>query len=187
MDEGLHRAFFAVVPPPAAVERLRYLQSLLKNTGAFATWERPEKFHCTLAFLGPTPYGWLRTAAAELPARLPRGPYTVRIDRCGLFPTEGRPTVLWFGTSSPSPVLYEAAAVIRAYAAANGRSVDERTFFPHCTAARAKGKFSPILIQKAETLTFHPFEFPCTDVRLISSHLSAAGSIFTTLFTLPMS
>src|SRR5690348_13958202 len=99
-DQKPLRLFFAVELPDAVrsrvAERVRHLRS--ESPDARASWERPEKLHITLKFLGdvePSRVEALSNAAARTVARVE--PFELTVGEAGSFPPHGQPRVLWLG------------------------------------------------------------------------------------------
>lgn len=100
-------------------------------------FERPEKLHITLAFVGSIP----GERVAEYEAGLGRAavacePFALRLDRLGGFP-EGRPRLLWLGCSDQDPAYAACAVRVREAFAELGSQCEVNTQ-PHVTLCRAK-------------------------------------------------
>src|ERR1700755_932085 len=107
MPEALKplRVFCAIELPDSVrsrvAERVRRLRSEFPDVRA--SWERPEKLHITLKFLGDVESARierLSSAAARAVASIE--PFELTIDEPGSFPPHGQPRVLWLGISDAS-------------------------------------------------------------------------------------
>ncbi|MBI2428231.1 MAG: RNA 2',3'-cyclic phosphodiesterase [Ignavibacteriales bacterium] len=187
MAEVLHRSFIGIFPPKEIHERLIFIQSKMKPFAPHAKWESEDKFHITMEFLGNKTEEWLDRLHDDMQSQISASKFTVILTRCGSFPTKHSPKVFWIGSEpAENPQLIEVLETIRKSANALVHSPDTKPFHPHITVGRAKGKISSALIQNLETVTFHPIEFMCSEIRIIMSRLASTGSTYTTLFTIPL-
>src|SRR5256885_2146985 len=99
------RVFFAVELPEEvrrrAGEHISDLQSSMPQVRA--SWERPEKLHITLKFIGeiePDARAVLSDAAERASSTL--SPFHFVIKDAGAFPVRGLPRVLWLGVRDAS-------------------------------------------------------------------------------------
>ena len=190
MDSKLktHRSFVALFPPTEVVEKILIIQSKLKNIGGHVRWEREDKFHFTLHFWGDQTAEWLDKVNAEMKEHCSQIPkFVVTITKAGCFPNNYSPKIFWIGSPPEENIpLVKLADGITEISKQNGHEPDKKPFHPHITIGRGKGKINPDLIQNLETVTFHPLEFRCTELRIIKSNLAQSGSTYTTLFTIPL-
>lgn len=144
------RAFLAVPPDPAWVERTRDLLESLRPRLPQASWTRPEAWHLTLKFLGEISEGAAGEFAEGIEAEIGR-------TSCGglrsggplLLPPRGRPRVLGVGFSKSRAL--EALAGLARAADAAGRGIgvapERRDFRPHVTLARLRESWPPAAIE----------------------------------------
>jgi len=101
-------------------------------------FERPEKLHVTLAYLGTIPAPRIAEFAASLGiAAAGCAPFEIVFDRLGAFPDERRPRILALGCSQPQPGFVACAATVRSEFEKLGARFEQRAL-PHITLARAK-------------------------------------------------
>jgi 2'-5' RNA ligase len=101
-------------------------------------FERPEKLHVTLAFLGAIPAQRIAEFAGALGAAAVRcPPFEIVFDRLGAFPDERRPRILALGCSQPQTGFDACAAIVRAQFEKLGARFEQQAL-PHITLARAK-------------------------------------------------
>ena len=193
----LHRSFIAIFPPKEVINKLLFIQSKLRSFGGHVRWEKEDKFHFTLQFWGDKTEEWLNKVNEELSAYCSHiSKFTIRITRTGCFPNKYSPKIFWIGSTPEENIpLEKLVNAITEISEQNGHQPDKKPFHPHITMGRGKarltgsvgqGKINTDLIQNLETVTFHPLEFRCTELRIIKSILAQSGSTYTTLFTIPL-
>lgn len=181
------RSFVGIFPPAELLERLTFIQSKLKPLAPHAKWEHEKKFHITVEFLGDKSETWLSQLECDLRSHVSVPPFPIVLTHCGAFPSVHSPKVLWIGSvPERNRTLESLVAKIRKVSELHGHTPDTKPFHPHITVGRAKGKISSNLIQNLETVTFHPIEFTCSEIRIMKSRLASTGSTYTTLFTIPL-
>ena len=95
---------------------------------------RPDQLHLTLHFLGDVAEATRETLAESL-AHVAREPFTITIRGTGVFPSRGRPTVLWAGMADSAP-LADLHAAVGAAIESSGLAIEGRPYVPHVTLAR---------------------------------------------------
>src|SRR5437868_13613189 len=130
------RMFCAVELPDALRSRVGEHARLLRE--AFprvrASWERPEKIHITLKFLGDVEVSRveeLSRAAGRAAAHAE--PFELTIARPGAFPPHGPPRVLWRGIEDASGKLSNLHRSLEDDCPAVGFQRDSHPFKPHLT------------------------------------------------------
>ncbi len=182
-----HRSFIAIFPPKELLERLLFIQSKLKPFAPHAKWEKENKFHITVEFLGDKTEEWLQQLNNEARKLIILKKFNIVLTHCGSFPTSHSPKVFWIGSHpEENPKLIEVAEMVRKTAKSLNHIPDKKPFHPHITVGRAKGKISSDLIQKLESVTFHPLEFSCNEIVIMKSVLAQTSSTYSTLFTIPL-
>lgn len=130
------RLFVAVTPPPEALEALERSIAPWRERLEGAKWERAERMHFTLRFLGrtfPRLVGWVEEACRTVAAAAE--PFQARLHGFGTFPSPGRARVLWAGVGEGAAELVALAARLDE-ALATELEPEERPFTPHLTVAR---------------------------------------------------
>ena len=115
----------------AAIERLR-------SAGLDERFTSREKWHATLAFLGPVEQARresVRTAVAE--AARSCDAFDLTLDVVGAFPDARRPKVVWVGSSSPQTGFAKSAEAVRSQLAGLGFDF-EFDAVPHVTVCRLR-------------------------------------------------
>ena len=182
------RTFVGIFPPPQIQSTIAAIQSTLKADDAAVRWETQKKFHITMKFLGdiaPDQLSLLKSALNEAAQEERR--FDIRLTSVGCFPNSRSPRIVWIGSAVDA-----CAALVRCFnsvesaCASIGFPKDDRSFHPHITIGRVKGKISENLIKKIENTTFEPLQFLCTELLIMRSDLSPSGSAFSQLSSIPL-
>ncbi len=179
------RVFYAVELPTdvraRAAEHIARLRDAAPEVRA--GWEREEKLHLTLKFLGEIATSRVAalSSAAELAAQSQQ-PFTCGIEHAGTFPERGQPRVLWLGVSDAPGNLTRLQQALENECARAGFAREERAFHPHLTLARVRApQGSRRLAEIHQELGFELMEFPVTELVLIRSELGKGGSRYTVI------
>jgi 2'-5' RNA ligase len=194
------RTFIAIELPASIRQDIR--QHIDRLRQAFpdvrASWSREDNLHLTLKFLGDVSVSLIPTlSAACAQASRQLEPFELVVKGSGIFPTHGRPKVLWVGVQgkepdsasasvaltddSQSPLMLLHASVEEACAAA-GFAREPRPYHPHLTIARLReSKDAPGLAEQHRQIGFPPRAFTVSEIVLFRSELSSKGSKHTAL------
>jgi 2'-5' RNA ligase len=179
------RIFCAVELPDElrsrVAERARRLRTEFPDVRA--SWEKPEKLHITLKFLGDIEHARVEAlsgAAARAAASLE--PFELTIDEPGSFPPHGQPRVLWLGIVDASGRLALMQRALEAECAAVGFARESRPFKPHLTLARVRSPQGARELAAAHRETpFGPQRFEVSGLVVMRSELGPGGSRYTPL------
>lgn len=171
------RMFLAIDLPAAVRSALGDATARLRDRYAGWRWLRPDGIHLTVRFLGEVdPAGldhhartWERVARTLAPGR-------VGVGGAGVFPSRGRPRVLWVGVRDESgrAVLGSIAGGIESAAVDLGFRAETRPFRPHLTVARALREGAPEIPAPDAVGDLGPFE--ATEIALFRSELRPDGA-----------
>ncbi len=186
-DEGRTslRVFCAVELPEElrsrVAERARRLRAEFPDVRA--SWERPEKLHITLKFLGDTePARVEDLSRAVSRAASNVEPFELTIEEPGAFPQHGQPRVIWLGIADASGSLALMQRQLETECAAAGFPRESRPFKPHLTLARIRSLQGARDLAAAHRATpFEPQRFKVSELVLMRSELSPRGSRYTPL------
>ena len=186
-DEALKplRVFCAVELPgevrSRVAERVRRLRAEFPDVRA--SWEKPEKLHVTLKFLGdvePARVEALSGAAARACSNIE--PFELTVEEPGSFPTRGQPRVLWLGIVDASGRLALMQRALETECAAAGFPHESRAFKPHLTLARVRSTHGASGLAAAHReLPFEPQRFKISELVVMRSELGPGGSRYTPL------
>jgi 2'-5' RNA ligase len=148
-----------------------------------ASWERPEKMHLTLKFVGEVEReraGELSSAAARAAVFI--APFELKVGGTGTFPPHGPPRVLWLGVESTAGTLDVLHRRLEDECEAAGFPRESRPFNPHLTLARVREPRDARGLAAAHRETaFEPQTFTVNELLVIRSELGPGGSRYTTL------
>lgn len=151
-------------------------------------WERPEKLHFTLFFIG-----WAEEGSVQVVTEaVERGiaditPFSVRLGELGAFPDFAQPRVVWLGVKGDEPTLVRLRKRISAELVKVGFKDDKRVWTAHLTIGRvlrsANYRERKELGRQLRKLQRKEFQEVSNVSKVIvyQSTLSAAGSSYTKL------
>lgn len=168
----------------AHLSRLREAFNASSSPPLKISWERAEKLHLTLKFLGEL--------EAERVAALSRaatraaesvGTFTVTLAEAGAFPVSGNPRVLWLGLRDETNRLAALYERLEEECARENFPREARPFHPHITIARiripnASARHLAALHRATE---FEPATFNVNEFVVMQSQLGTGGSRYTPL------
>ena len=156
---------------------------------AQASWSRPDNIHLTIKFLGDIPVSrveMLSNAAANATGAFDS--FSISVQGSGAFPTRGAPRVLWIGIEDVQGQLGKLYGRLEDECAKAGFGKEARAFHPHLTLARLrKPEGARALAEAHKQKQFEPIEFSVSELLVIRSELSSAGSKYTTISRHPLS
>jgi len=169
------RLFVSVEPPADA--RAALAEALDRRDIGPARLVSPERWHITLAFLGEVYHDRvlvLGSRLAEVAARA--APLQLGLAGAGVFPSRGRPSVLWVGLTGDIEPLRELAGTVASSLRQAGVRLERRRFAPHLTVARYRNAAAGASATKAAVavaeLSGHSGpRFTVEEIRLMRSHL----------------
>jgi 2'-5' RNA ligase len=175
---------FCAVPLPIeirerAVEHIAQLRQAAPNVRA--GWERVEKMHITLKFLGEIEASGVASLSesTERAASAWR-PFKLSITGAGAFPTPRNPRVLWLGIADQSSELARLQKYLEDECAAADFKRDTRAFHPHLTIARLRTPQGAHRLAKLhQELGFAQMEFTVNEIVVVRSELAPGGSRYT--------
>jgi RNA 2',3'-cyclic 3'-phosphodiesterase len=148
-----------------------------------ASWEKPEKLHLTLKFLGeiePSRVEDLSGAASRAAANIE--PFRLTIAEPGAFPPQGQPRVLWLGIEDASGRLAALQRSLEDACAAADFPREPRPFKPHLTLARLRSPQGARELAAAHREAhFDPQTFNVSEFVVMRSELGPGGSRYTPL------
>jgi RNA 2',3'-cyclic 3'-phosphodiesterase len=175
MHVATERLFIALTLP----EPVRAAVADLAQPMAGLTWTRPEQLHVTLRFLGDVAEPNFERITERL-AAVRVEPFILPVEGVGAFPPNRPPRVVWVGTGTGHPRLFQLRQRVDDAVLASGLSLDVRTFHPHVTLARADGKPNPTLarwLHARREFLAPPFRVEAFD--LYASELRPSGAVHT--------
>ncbi len=141
-------------------------------------WTRPENVHLTLKFLGDVEaeaFGSIRAALGEVCAQ--HAPFDAALAELGAFPSARRAKTLWIGAGEGSDRLRSLAADVDDALAPLGFEREKRSYVPHLTLGRARGRPLHLDLPSGAEVT----RFRVRRVELAESRLAAEGATYRTV------
>lgn len=133
----MHRLFIAIRPPEEVRRQLLALMSGLPGL----RWQNDNQLHLTLRFIGEVERPMAEDIAAEL-NRLSFPRFSIALAGVGQFEKDRR-GALWAGVK-PTDQLKTLNAKVERVCQSAGLTAERRTFYPHITLARWKGRVAGI-------------------------------------------
>jgi 2'-5' RNA ligase len=138
----------------------------------------------TLKFLGEVPEGEIEQIGAALrKACADHRPFEASLSSFGAFPSARRARVIWAGAGAGTEELRALAADVEAAFEPLGFGTENRTFVPHATLGRARGK--PVRLELPAIVPREP-GFGISRVELMESKLAAGGAVYQTVHSLAL-
>ncbi len=179
------RAFLAIEPSEHVLENVfRQQEKLKREISGAVSWTRPEGQHLTLKFLDNISLADVENISVFGKKRTDtHAPFTLSVERLGVFPDVRKPRVLWSGIAGQTGELLAIQSALEADFEALGFARENRPFRPHLTLARLKafkatGGIQTVLGRHGH---FNAGEFVVRELILFQSHLSAKGASYTKL------
>src|SRR5688500_14707668 len=169
------RLFVALTLPPSVRDVLTALAEPLPGV----SWTRAEQLHVTLRFLGDVPTDQIAPLIVRL-AQLRVASFILPVEGIGSFPPSQPPRILWIGTGSGHPRLFQLRQRLDDALLAAGLPLDVRTFHPHITLARCMENAAPAIshwMHLHRDITPPPFRVDAFD--LYASELRPEGAVHT--------
>ncbi|MBC7931587.1 MAG: RNA 2',3'-cyclic phosphodiesterase [Rubrivivax sp.] len=184
-DQTCWRVFCAIDLPEEVKSRVAAHVARLRE--AFprvrASWERPEKLHLTVKFVGDVEIArveQLSRSAGRAAASVE--PFELTIAETGAFPPHGAPRVLWLGVKDDSGRLSSLHHSLEDEYDAAGFKRETRDFKPHLTLARLRDPSGTRELAGAHCESrFEPQDFKVSEMVVMRSELGPRGSHYTSV------
>jgi RNA 2',3'-cyclic 3'-phosphodiesterase len=143
-------------------------------------WEKPEKIHLTLKFLGDIDERQIASLSEAVKRTADESAaFSLRMERTGCFPSAKKARVLWLGLTDGSGNLQKLQGRLEKEAEARGFEKEDRSFKPHLTIARLREPDkSRVLVDRFLQTEFEPVSFEVSEVLIYESKLQPMGSVY---------
>jgi len=143
-------------------------------------WEKTEKLHLTLKFLGDTDeiqLEKLNEIVRNIAGQISK--FSLKIAETGVFPSPRNARILWIDVKDDKGSLAKINRLLETECEKIGFSKERKNYKPHLTVARLReaGK-SKELAEKHLRKEFEPAEFEVAEIMIYESRLQPAGSIY---------
>jgi 2'-5' RNA ligase len=152
-------------------------------------WERDEKLHLTLKFLGDVVDDQLAAVQQTLSVTTAAYvPFELKLEGPGVFPNLRRPSVLWIGVSTGNLQVSAIAEEIETRLQAIGLPKEKRAFSPHLTIARIRQPYmgSDLAHAHLQHMELQAPAFVVDQLVLYESKLNPTGSVYSPISVHPM-
>jgi 2'-5' RNA ligase len=191
---GLLRAFIAIELPQHTQDAIERQTTRLRQTlgNELIRWTPARNMHLTLKFLGDIAASHMEFLKQMLAREADSHPqFDLQIGGLGSYPNSRRPHVLWVGIHAPAE-LASLQKSIESSASRLGYEQEERAFSPHLTIGRVRQNADPAELPKIraalDSIQLGNIGIARVDsIHLIRSDLQPSGSIYTKLFSAPLS
>ena len=146
-------------------------------------WEKTEKQHITLKFLGNTDSSLLKNLQGRVSEIAEKhSGFTLRLARAGVFPRASRPRVLWIGLEDRPNRIQPMYADLEEACQELGWAKETRAFRPHITIGRVRDPDEATAVADAHLrTTIEPVEFEVAEIVIYESKLESTGSVYSRL------
>lgn len=150
-------------------------------------WERPEKLHLTLKFLGDVEdHTLFRVEDIVRRVAGSYSPFDIQLGGTGSFPPKRETKILWVGIQDDGS-LAEIAKQIEKECSTLGFEAEKRKFNPHLTIARLREPHRSADLAKTHLeIGFEPVGFEVREIVIYESKLLPRGSIYTPIAKFPL-
>jgi len=151
-------------------------------------WERPEKLHVTLKFLGPTAPDIMRELEIQTASVLDEfTPFKLQTGKPGSFPEKGKPRVLWIGVNGATKDLVRLQSDIEKVCVSLGYEKENKPFHPHITIGRIRDTGNSLVLAEAHRAArVEPVEIDVRSVVIYESKLLRTGSVYSKVSSLSL-
>ena len=184
----LIRSFIALPATDEVRSALAEVVHRLSETVSEVRWEREDKFHITLKFLGEVDPARLEELAGAMSGELcSLGAFDLVYEGIGAFPSLARPRIVWAGVHEHQVLSALAQNIEKTCRLLSLGKQEERPFHPHITIGRVKSdRSTDRLTATLKSITLDPVSARCSHILLMRSELHPAGSRYTALKSIPL-
>jgi 2'-5' RNA ligase len=144
-------------------------------------WDKPEKLHLTMKFLGNTDVKQLpelEKIIEEISAEIIN--FKLRIADTGVFPNARNPRILWIDVIDKQGNLAKINELLEAECEKIGFERERRKYVPHLTIGRIREPNRARELAKRHLENgFEPVEFAVSEIVIYESKLLPTGSVYT--------
>lgn len=182
------RSFIALPSSDELRSALAETVRRLSESRADVRWERDDKFHVTLKFLGNVEMAKLEELAAALAAEIGSvGELDLVYEGLGAFPSRERPRIVWAGVREHERLCALQATIEAICTRLGAGTPEDRPFHPHITLGRVKSdRGCDRLTAILKSITLQPVSARCSHILLMRSELHPTGSRYTALKSIPL-
>lgn len=181
----MKRIFAAVDISDDARRRAAEYISDLRNEfpSVRAGWEKAEKLHLTLKFLGDVDDTELQNFIGAVEETVKRiAPFDLRIAGTGVFPSKQRARVLWLGVVDEKGNLRRLNEILETESERKNLRRETRIFKPHLTIARLREPSNSARLTETHLNNgFQSNEFSASGITIYESVRQKSGSVYSVI------
>ena len=172
------RLFIALHIPEEVVEKIIYMRDEIYPNDSIVRWEAKSKLHITLKFLGDTQKELIEPLIIQLESIFKNiSVFELTFEKFGIFKRKGLPKVIWAGLTN-NQYITNIVSKINDELQSLGFEKEERSFNPHLTLLRVRGRENFENISKFSDLNFEKIKFTGNKISLFESKLLKSGSVY---------
>ncbi|MBU90319.1 RNA 2',3'-cyclic phosphodiesterase [Candidatus Woesearchaeota archaeon] len=172
------RLFIAIEIPEEVKEYIVKIQKDIDNTANKIRFADKNQIHLTLKFLGEVQPDKADVIKEEL-KRISFNPFSVQLDKIGVFPDEGYIRVIWVGLKPEEPILELQKDIDEALEKSFKK---EKNFKAHITLARVKYiEDKENFINKLKNIEIENKKIEVNNFKLVKSTLTPEGPVYENL------
>lgn len=189
------RIFLAIELPENVKDKLVEVQERLRPRLPGVRWEKREKLHVTLVFLGEVGEEGKNEVETRLITSVQEGVKSLKsvkkielhLGNLGVFPNLRRPRVIWVGIEENLKVgrLVELVRSLKEGLRRAGFEFDKKPFYSHVTIGRIRRSVGSLPLE-ALCEAKSEVGFEVDSVSVIKSELRPTGSVYTRLARIPL-
>ena len=187
------RSFIAITLPDDIHDRLSIVINALKKEidGQVVRWVIPKNIHLTLKFLGEIPDNNIPILQEQLGREaVTHGCFSLSVQKIGAFPTLRKPRVIWVGVTEPIELM-SLQGCVENITRKLGYDSEDHPFSAHLTLGRVS-HYATVqqIFHCGEVLSSNAVgglgSFIVQSIEIYRSDLTAGGSVYTRLYSLPL-
>jgi 2'-5' RNA ligase len=146
-------------------------------------WEKPEKLHLTLKFLGDIDEKQLNSLIEAVKNTAEQiSNFQLQISDTGVFPSTRNARILWLGLKNETGELQSLNKILETECEKIGFAKEKRDFKPHLTIARLREPHkSKEIVDRHLDSEFEVVEFTVSEITIYESRLQKSGSIYSVI------
>jgi len=172
------RLFVALKIPVDVKNKLLQICNQLTQTPELLKWEKPEKIHLTLKFIGEVEEELVSSIAKEIAFVEEYNSFNFSVAKFGFFFRSGEPKILWAGLKTDESI-YSLVEEMNKRLSIFSIPVEKRKFKPHLTMLRIKRNPGTEFINNFEKYSIDNMNFNAREITLIKSELYPTGARYT--------
>ena len=174
----MSRLFIALKIPDEIKNKILDVCYELSESSDLLKWEKPEKIHLTLKFIGEVEEELVSSIAKEIAFVEEYNSFNFNVTKFGFFYRNGLPVILWSGLQTDESIQKLVEELNRRLSIFS-IPVERRKFKPHLTMLRIKKNPGKEFISKFIEHSFENWNFSSSEITLIKSELFPTGARYT--------